>query len=97
MPQLWKYELKDLKEIVEVNLPDDRKCIVAKVTSGDSGKTYWCQILYQRHGGKNNVIAVVCQCPEGFFNWPLTTEGSNDTFFCKHVANLLAFLKEREK
>jgi hypothetical protein len=94
MPTLWKYEIKELREDVEVNLPDNWTCIVAKVTSGDSGKPYWVQVMSDKKAPTQ--VLAVCQCPEGYFKAPLTMIGLR-VFFCKHVVNLLAFLKEREK
>jgi len=93
MSPMWKYEEKELREDVRLNLPNHWKCQVFKVTSGDTGKEYWVQIIGS--GGHHLNQIVLCDCPEGKFHQPLTVLGLKD-FICKHGQNLLAFLKDKK-
>lgn len=58
------------------------------VTSGDSGEKYWVQLLKEE--GQKPIA--FCDCPEGKFLGPLVTIQAIEP--CKHVDNLIAFLKE---
>jgi hypothetical protein len=88
-----KYEEKDLREDVEVNLPDDWKLRVFTVTSPDSGNEYFVQILERIGFGKPIVL---CDCPQGKFHAPLIIVGLS-SFQCKHGTSLLELLERKVK
>lgn len=93
----WSYSQKDLLDEVKENLPEDYSLLVYKVTSGDTGKEYWVQLMYHasKPGGFHNQIFAMCNCNQGTFRLPLTVLGMKD-FFCKHVTNLLEFIEEQK-
>ncbi len=95
MPKLWQYDEKELREDVKLNLPEDWKCRVFKVTSGDSGKTYWVQLLSNDYAALNvkRMTLSLCNCSEGYFQLPLSVLGLK--MCCKHASNLLEFLKDK--
>jgi hypothetical protein len=104
--QHWTYDEKELREDVRLNLPADWACRVFKVTSGDSGKSYWVQVMWNHAGPlepgtllrlqRAQKVIILCDCPEGEFHQPLTVLGFQD-FVCKHGKNLLQFLEEKGK
>lgn len=85
---VWSYRKAEVKDTVKLNLPKGWKLRVCEVTSGDSGKSYWCQILWD---DKGNLVLTACQCPEGFFRIPLTGQPC-----CKHVRSYLEFRKDKK-
>jgi hypothetical protein len=91
MPNLWKYDEKELRDDVKLNLPEGWKLRVFHVTSGDSGKKYWVQIL--RSSERSDFVISLCNCDQGYFQLPLSVLGLK--ICCKHAENVLAFLKER--
>ena len=76
----WKVDEKEVRTDVKDNLPNDWELKVFKVTSGDTGKTYWVQALRKKAG----VTVFLCDCPEGKFKAPLLVLGLRE-FMCKHA------------
>lgn len=70
---------------------------VYKVTSGDSGKKYYVQVLsIEREMGRvPNTTILVCNCNEGYFRIVLAILGIEDP--CKHTIHLKEYLEERKK
>lgn len=95
----WKYEQTVTREDVLTALPDHCTVTVYKVTSGDTGKIYYVQVLKIRWDfpNKQNASQTVylCNCPEGTFRAPLEVVGAGRG--CKHAENLAVFLKERNE
>lgn len=89
--KLWKYDLVDTRDDVKTEMPDGWKVEVYKVTSGDSGKTYYVQHV---HWGDSKGSYFFCSCPEGIFRAPIAMTGGK---CCKHAENLKQFLEERKK
>lgn len=75
----WKVDEKEVRADVKDNLPNDWDLKVFLVTSGDTGKKYWVQVMTER----NTAPVFLCDCPEGKFKAPLTILGLRD-FMCKH-------------
>jgi hypothetical protein len=85
----WEYDEKPIREDVKLNLPDGWKLRVFQVTSGDSGKKYWVQLMDSAQSQMT-----FCNCAEGYFQLPLAVLGLKAC--CKHAGNLLKFLEEKE-
>ena len=91
----WKYERADVRDDVKTSLPNHYSLDIYKIRSGDSGKTYYTQILRQNDRGFSQMKPVyLCDCPEGIFKAPLSVLGLGPQ--CKHAVNLVQFLKERK-
>lgn len=75
----WKVDEREVRNDVKDNLPKDREVRVFKVTSGDTGKTYWVQVMLCTKA----VPIYLCDCPEGKFKIPLLILGLRE-FTCKH-------------
>jgi hypothetical protein len=88
--KLWKYEEVDVRDDVKTALPDGVKLRIFKVTSGDSGKTWYTQILKWQ-----GTEYYFCNCPEGWVRAPLEVLKAGE--LCKHPTNLVAFLKEKKQ
>ena len=97
----WIFDEKDVRDDVKLNLPDDWKLRVFQVTSGDSGKKYWVQILDKRlldSESKNKVtssVITMCDCNEGKFQQPLSVLGLK--ICCKHAEETIGYVKSRKK
>lgn len=93
----WQYDERDIRPDVELNLPPDWKLQVFKVTSGDSGKHYWIQVLRQKDWkASRRQTITLCNCPEGQFLAPLVVVGLGE-HRCKHATALLAYLEDKEE
>jgi hypothetical protein len=86
----WQYRDLGVREDVELELPVGYKLYVWEVTSGDSGKKYWVQIL-NFESFKRPIT--MCSCNQGTFQQPLSILGLK--ICCKHAENLLLYLKEK--
>ena len=94
---MWRYELVDTRDDVSLALKSTTMSTeVYKVTSGDSGKKYYVQVLSieQEMGRVPSTKVYLCNCPEGTFRAPLSVIGLGPV--CKHAKNLAVFLKERK-
>lgn len=89
----WVYDLKDIREDVQMYMKDSGKMYVAHVTSGDSGEKYWVQIFIPTLA-KTKPMSI-CQCNQGFFQWAPAAYGFK--LCCKHAENLLVYINERKK
>jgi len=92
---MWSYDEKQIRDDVKLNLPDEAKVRVFHVTSGDTGKKYWVQLLriIDPATGRLSMITM-CDCQQGYFQLPLSVLGLK--ICCKHAENLLEFLREKE-
>ena len=91
----WVFDEKDVRDDVKLNLPDDWKLRVFHVTSGDSGKKYWVQILTTRNPLRYESAITLCNCNEGYFQLPLSVLGLKKC--CKHAERTLDFIKEHTR
>jgi len=93
----WQYDERDLRPDVKLNLPKEWKLQVFKVISGESGKSYWIQVLRQTNcKASMRSTITLCNCPEGQFLAPLVVLGLGE-FRCKHAAALLTYLEAKEE
>lgn len=92
----WAYEEVEVREDVKTNLPDDWKLRVFKVRSGDSGETYFVQVLDGNSNRYSTSQIVLCDCMQGKFLAPLSVLGTGEDFNCKHASQLLDFLKKTD-
>jgi hypothetical protein len=95
----WIFEEKDVRDDVKLNFPDEWKLRVIHVTSGDSGKKYWVQILHKKLAFENEIPKhklpiTMCDCNEGKFQQPLSVLGLK--ICCKHAEYALAYIRERK-
>jgi hypothetical protein len=88
----WSYRKAEPTDEVKENLPDGYDFHIYEVTSGDTGKTYWVQLLMDK---KTKTTFAHCNCNKGSFLWPLATLGIAQ-HFCKHIQELIAFRKNSE-
>jgi hypothetical protein len=88
---LWKYDLTYTRDDVKTALPDGWAVFIYKVTSGDSGKSYYCQLLVNP---KTSQTIEFCDCPEGRFRAPLAVLAAVP-HLCKHTENLVEFLRQK--
>lgn len=79
-----KFRNCEIREDVKLNLPDGWKLRVVEVTSGDSGKKYFVQYLSNKETKQR---IVTCQCPQGYFQIPLTVLGFQESW-CKHARDV---------
>lgn len=89
--KLWKYDQVQLRDDVKLGLPEDWAAFIYKITSGDSGKTYYTTLLTNP---KTKQTIQFCTCPEGMFRAPLAVLDAVP-FLCKHTENLLEFLRQK--
>lgn len=89
----WIFDEKDVRPDVQLYLPDDWKLRVFHVTSGDSGKKYWVQILHNE-GSDHFRDITLCDCSEGKFQQPLSVLGLK--VCCKHAGETLDFIKNKK-
>ena len=96
MPHFWKYDEVEPRDDVKTNLPDDWRLRVYKIVSGDTGKTYYVQVLIGKNARTHTEVQTIyiCNCPEGIFKAPLSILGLG--YPCKHAEHLAEFLKERK-
>ena len=89
---VWSYRKAEPTDEVRENLPDGYTFLIYEVTSGDTGKSYWVQLLYheEQSGRVPSTVFAHCNCNKGEFQWPLATLGIKE-HFCKHITNLLEF------
>jgi len=94
---VWRYQEVDVRDDVKWKLPDHSSLQVYKVLSGDSGKTYYVQVLVVKSelSRPQSKPIYLCGCPEGTFLAPLSIVGLGPQ--CKHAKNLAAFLEEKRK
>jgi hypothetical protein len=92
MSKLWKYDQVQLRDDVKLGLPEDWAAFIYKITSGDSGKTYYCTLLVN---AKTRQQIEFCTCPEGQFRAPLAVLNAVP-HVCKHTENLVEFLRQKE-
>lgn len=92
MPNLWKYDEKDLRDDVKLRMLDGWAGRVFHIISGDSGKPYWIYLWWDKKTPET--ISAACNCNAGFHVVINTSSAIRDQY-CKHITNLLAFLKER--
>lgn len=96
----WKYDKVDVRDDVKIQLPDNWKLEVYKIVSGDTGKTYYVQVLkevWEKSSGNDSGSCPIylCNCPEGTFRASLSVVGLGPA--CKHAEHLAEFLKERKQ
>jgi hypothetical protein len=87
----WSYRQAEPTDEVKENLPDGYTFLIYQVTSGDTGKPYWVQLLMVPN---TKTLFAHCNCNKGEFQWPLATLGIAE-HFCKHITNLLEFREKK--
>lgn len=107
---LWRYEkvpVRGALQVVQDNLPNWR-VEVWKVTSGDSGETYYIQSMYCHKVPPTGELATIYKCTIYLCNCESAImRGQNMQSIsagilqvgngCKHVEHLKLYLKERKQ
>jgi hypothetical protein len=88
---LWRYELTYTIQETQDSLPKDWAVFVYKVTSGDSGHKYYCQLIVN---AKTKQQIELCNCPQALGRLPLAILNAVP-HLCKHTENLKEYLREK--
>lgn len=88
----WEISERAILRIVRKKLPRMYTARVFKITSGDSGKIYYVQLIH-RHHVKARIA--LCNCKYGYFRAPLTLGGYKKEH-CKHIRFVRKWLRERK-
>ena len=89
--KLWRYELTYTLDDVKNHLPENWAVFVYRVTSGDSGEKYYCQMIVN---AKTKQQIELCNCPQALGRLPLAVLNAVE-HLCKHTENLKEFLRQK--
>lgn len=90
----WQYEKC---APLNVALPDGWKVEVWRVTSGDTGKAYYVQVLTGAHGTTPVESTYICNCKDAMIHGQNLVAIARESYGCKHSENLHKYLEERKK